>query len=123
MRYLPVLAGLSGFLAVALGAFGAHALKGIFSPYQLSVFKTGNLYHFIHTFALLFSFYAYERTRDSAFKYSSYCFTLGLFFFSGSLYTLAITGKGLFGAITPIGGVLFLSGWLFHTLGEYRTRR
>jgi len=94
------------FLAVGRGAFGAHALKARLSPEMLAIFETGVKYQVYHALALLLL--AALRGPSKA----AWCFTAGIVIFSGSLYILALTGIRKFGAITPIGGVLFLAGWL-----------
>ncbi len=99
------------FLGVALGAFGSHALKGKLSVYAIEIYKTGILYHFIHGFALFLISWIITVSTDPKIHYAGLCFLLGIIFFSGSLYILAITGIKTFGIITPIGGVLFLCGW------------
>lgn len=118
---------LSGFLAVAIGAFGAHGLKNVISPELLVVFETGNKYHFYHSLAALLTFIllVFTETNDSSsqtqkyLKISVWMFLIGILIFSFSLYTLAITGIKILGAITPFGGVSFLIGWLFLGLGMY----
>ncbi|MBI3289623.1 MAG: DUF423 domain-containing protein [Elusimicrobia bacterium] len=100
------------FLAVALGAFGAHALKGRLAPEMLAVFETGVRYQAYHALALLLL--AALRGPSKA----GWCFTAGIIVFSGSLYVLALTGVRQWGAATPIGGLLFLAGWLY--LAFYR---
>ncbi|MDD5302521.1 MAG: DUF423 domain-containing protein [Elusimicrobia bacterium] len=94
------------FLAVGLGAFGAHALKARLSPEMLAIFETGVRYQAYHALALLLL--AALRGPSKA----GWCFTAGIVLFSGSLYLLALTGARKWGAVTPIGGVLFLIGWL-----------
>ncbi len=94
------------FLAVGLGAFGAHALKARLSPEMLVIFETGVRYQVYHALALLLL--ASLRGPSKA----AWCFTAGIVVFSGSLYALALTGTRKWGAVTPIGGVLFLAGWL-----------
>lgn len=94
------------FLAVGLGAFGAHALKARQSPEMLAIFETGVRYQVYHALALLLL--AAVRGPSKA----GWCFTAGIVIFSGSLYLLALTGVKKWGAVTPIGGVLFLIGWL-----------
>lgn len=94
------------FLAVGLGAFGAHALKQRLEPDMLAVFETGVRYQVYHALALLLL--AALRGPHKA----AWCFTAGVVVFSGSLYALALTGVRKWGAITPIGGLLFLAGWL-----------
>lgn len=118
---------LSGFLAVAIGAFGAHGLKNVISPELLVVFETGNKYHFYHSLAALLTFIllVFTETNDSSsqtqkyLKISVWLFLIGILIFSFSLYMLAITGIKILGAITPFGGVSFLIGWLFLGLGMY----
>ncbi|MCJ2375754.1 DUF423 domain-containing protein [Vibrio sp. ZSDZ34] len=123
-----VIGGLLGGLAVILGAFAAHGLKSLLAPYSLEVFQTGVTYHFIHTVAILlcalFSMQASSRTGEKAFHRAAICFIIGILFFSGSLYALAITGVKWFGPITPIGGVMFILGWgLFAHAGYKMTDR
>ncbi len=95
------------FLAVGLGAFGAHALKNRLTPDMLAVFETGVKYQVYHALALLLL--AALRGPSKA----AWCFSAGIVIFSGSLYILALTGVRKWGAVTPIGGLLFLAGWLF----------
>lgn len=103
---------LLGFLSVALGAFGAHALKQKFSDYQLSIFNTGVQYQFFHALALGFVGMLLLRNSEAPLlKSAGYAFGFGVVIFSGSLYLLAFTQVKWLGAITPIGGVSFLVGW------------
>ena len=104
---------LSGFLAVALGAFGAHGLKQKLSHEMMTVYQTGVEYHFYHTLALLtVGVLMYQWEKSSALTVSAVAFTAGIVLFSGSLYLLSISGVRWIGAITPIGGTAFLVGWL-----------
>jgi len=105
------LAGLSGFLSVALGAFGAHALKSRISAEMMAIFQTGNLYHQIHAVALLVVALMTQNSHHSAVIYAGWLFVAGTVVFSGSLYALALTEIRILGAITPIGGLAFLGGW------------
>lgn len=98
------------FLAVALGAFAAHGLKARLTPEMLTIFETGVRYHAYHALALLALGAA--RGPDKA----GWCFLCGIFVFSGSLYVLALTGEKRLGMITPIGGLLFLAGWVLFAL-------
>jgi uncharacterized membrane protein YgdD (TMEM256/DUF423 family) len=100
---------LSGFLAVALGAFGAHALRDRVAPDLLAVFETGARYHLVHAVAIVAL--AFAQDRLPAVRVTCVLFLAGTLFFSGSLYLLAVTGARAWGAVTPIGGVLFLAGW------------
>jgi uncharacterized membrane protein YgdD (TMEM256/DUF423 family) len=98
--------------AVALGAFAAHGLKEVLDAYSLSVFETGVRYQLFHGLAL-FSLGGVELLgRDGQFRVSRLAWTLGICIFSGSLYILALSGVRWWGAITPIGGIMFLVGWL-----------
>jgi uncharacterized membrane protein YgdD (TMEM256/DUF423 family) len=113
-RLFLCIAAVSGFLAVALGAFGSHALRGRLDDYALSVFQTAVQYHFFHTFALL-AVALLCRGEPSPSRWligSGTAFVAGLLIFCGSLYLLSITGQRWLGAVTPIGGLGFLAGWL-----------
>jgi uncharacterized membrane protein YgdD (TMEM256/DUF423 family) len=101
-----------GFLGVALGAFGAHGLKNRLSPEMLEVFDTGVRYHMYHTFAVLIVAAAIGHIGNARLlAMAGWFFFAGILLFSGSLYALALTSVGILGAITPIGGLLFLIGW------------
>ncbi|MFN0067203.1 MAG: DUF423 domain-containing protein [Limisphaerales bacterium] len=104
---LTRVAAVLGFLAVALGAFGAHGLKPVLERHgTLATWDTAVLYHAVHAVALLA---LAARARVPAF--TAWCFVSGLVVFSGSLYLLSVTGVRWLGAITPLGGVAFLVGW------------
>ena len=115
------LAGILGFLGVALGAFGAHGLRARVGPEMIEVWKTGVLYHLFHTLALLAV--AVAAPRIGAAKVVATLFTVGIVIFSGSLYVLVLTGKGWLGAVTPVGGVAFLAGWAALTASAGRVPR
>ncbi len=107
------IAALSGFLAVALGAFGAHALKGKLSPDLMMVYQTAVQYQFYHTLALLaVAMLLMKFPQQLPLIVSGSCFAVGLLLFSGSLYALAFSGVRWLGAITPLGGLAFMLGWL-----------
>ena len=99
------------FLAVGLGAFGAHGLRARLSPDMQAVFETGVRYHMYHSLAILAVALTLGRTGGRLIVLASWLFTAGIVLFSGSLYLLAITGVTTLGAITPIGGLAFLAGW------------
>lgn len=111
---------LSAFLlviAVVLGALGAHTLKSQITPDQLDSFKTGVTYHFYHGLALLLMAILMEVFKKPGLKISAILFTIGIIFFSGSIYMLTtadLTGIHwkIFGPITPIGGLFFIAGWI-----------
>ncbi len=104
------------FLAVALGAFGAHALRARLEPTQLAVYQTGIQYHLIHGLAIIIVgviALARQATGSSSLLTTSgVLFAVGIILFSGSLYLLAMTGIRKLGAITPFGGLFFLAGWI-----------
>ncbi|MCL4160059.1 UNVERIFIED_CONTAM: hypothetical protein GTU68_031117, partial [Idotea baltica] len=104
-------AAISGFLSVALGAFGAHALKATLPPNLLATFHTGVDYQMAHTLAVFAVALAAKEVPRSL-KISGLAFAVGILIFSGSLYLLVFTQQTWLGAITPIGGVCFLVGWL-----------
>lgn len=110
-RTFLLLGAIGGFLSVALGAFGAHALKQILSPGLLEVFHTGVDYQAIHSLALLLTGLLARRFDGRALRLAGWSFASGMLIFSGSLYLLALTDARWFGAITPIGGTLLLFGW------------
>lgn len=116
---LPIGAVL-GFLAVALGAFGAHALKTRLTPDLLAIWKTANEYHVYHALALLLVGLLARTTKVGMLGASATCFLLGVVVFSGSLYILALTNMRWLGAITPIGGLLLLAGWALLATGALR---
>ena len=101
-------------LAVGLGAFGAHGLKDRLDAYSLGIWEKAVFYHFIHSLGVLIVSLLPRTGTFSAGGANSVCWLLatGVLVFSGSLYTLALTGARSLGAITPIGGVCFIAGWL-----------
>lgn len=111
----------SGLLAVAAGAFGAHALRARLDPGMLATFETGARYQMYHALALIGASFAAGRWPGRMVSVAGWCFVVGTVLFSGSLYALALTGQRGFGAITPIGGVAFLAGWLSLALTPTRT--
>ena len=101
-------------LAVVLGAFGAHGLRDRLDAYHMSVYEKAAFYHFIHALGLLTVSFLPKTGTFSEFATNWVCGLLlaGIVIFSGSLYLLAVTGNPMLGAITPIGGVSFIAGWL-----------
>lgn len=103
---------ISAFIAVAAGAFGAHALRARIAPDLLAVFETGNRYQMYHALALFAVATLAARLTDPALpRLAGWLFLAGTVLFSGSLYALALTGTRWLGAITPLGGLCFLGGW------------
>ena len=109
-RFVALGAALSG-IAVAAGAFGAHALRARLSPGDVAVFETGARYQMYHGLALIAVAWVADRWPGPLASAAGWCFLLGIMLFSGSLYALALTGVRGLGAITPLGGVAFLAGW------------
>jgi uncharacterized membrane protein YgdD (TMEM256/DUF423 family) len=104
-------AALLGFLGVLLGAFGAHGLKQRVTPELLAIFNTGVLYHLLHAVALL-SLALYGKTTEKSVTWPAALWLAGIVLFSGSLYVLTLTGVKQLGAVTPLGGLCFLAGWV-----------
>jgi len=122
-RTLYLCAAVAGFTGVALGAFGAHALKGNVTPELLNTFESGARYQMYHAFALCAAAWGWARWRGRLFGVAGGLFVAGIVLFSGSLYLLAVTGTRWLGMITPIGGLAFLGGWAGLALGVYRASR
>ena len=111
-KWVLLFAVSSGFLSVALGAFGAHGLRGRLDPKLMNAFETGVSYQLSHSLVLLMTgllLVIWE--RHWALQYASYAFMAGIVMFCGSLYLLALFGWRLPGPITPLGGLSFLVGW------------
>jgi uncharacterized membrane protein YgdD (TMEM256/DUF423 family) len=106
------LGGIAALLAVALGAFGAHALKNRVPPEMIAVWHTGIEYHLFHALGLLAVGLAAAQLPQSALlRWSGWLMLAGILLFSGSLYALALSGQNWLGAITPAGGLAFLAAW------------
>jgi uncharacterized membrane protein YgdD (TMEM256/DUF423 family) len=126
-KRIIITASIFGALAVGLGAFGAHSLKKILSPEQMDIWHTAVQYHFYHTFALLF-LSTFARFKNKIINFSAYCFSIGIFLFSGSLYLMALknilvtSSANVLGPITPIGGLFFILGWLSLFLAALRDK-
>ena len=111
-RTFGALGALFGLLAVALGAFGAHALKSRIPPEMLSVWHTGVEYHVFHALGLLaVGIVAIHLPGSATLKWSGWLMLAGIALFSGSLYLLALSGERWPGAVTPVGGLAFLASW------------
>lgn len=111
---------LLGFLGVAIGAFGAHALKQKLSSEMLAIFEVGVRYQMYHAIAVLFVALAMMLIKSSWMLPAGWSFVAGTIIFSGSLYILALTGVKAWGAVTPIGGVILLLSWVLLALGAIR---
>lgn len=110
----------SALLAVGAGAFGAHGLRARVTPDLLAVFETAARYQMYHALALLAVAWATTRWPGPWPARAGWLFLIGTFLFSGSLYTLALSGVRWLGAITPLGGAAFLAGWACLVLGALR---
>lgn len=115
MRLWLALAALNGFIAVALGAIGSHALRGTLTPERLGWIDTGLRYHMFHTLALLgvACLFALDGPRNAwPLRIAPWCFTGGIVLFCFGLYLIGLAGLRLPGLIVPTGGILFLAGWI-----------
>lgn len=110
-RVLGACGAASAFVAVAAGAFAAHALRTRMAADLLTVFETAARYQMYHALGILFVAVAYGRWGAAPLLWAGWSFVAGTVIFSGSLYVLALTGTRWLGAITPVGGVCFLAGW------------
>jgi uncharacterized membrane protein YgdD (TMEM256/DUF423 family) len=120
-RTFIAIAAVSGFLGVSLGAFGAHALRGSLEPRDLEIFDTAVRYQLVHAVALLGVGLLWVRWPVAALTASGWFLVAGTLIFSGSLYLLVLTGARWLGAVTPLGGVAFLLGWLLLAWVAVRT--
>ena len=111
-RFFFALGAVSAFVAVAAGAFGAHALKTRLAPDMLAVFEVGVRYQMYHAFALIVCAWAATKWPGTLVNTSGWLFVAGTIVFSGSLYTLSLSGVRWLGAITLLGGFAFLAGWI-----------
>jgi uncharacterized membrane protein YgdD (TMEM256/DUF423 family) len=110
-----------GFLGVAMGAFGAHALEATLRANEReSTFATATQYHLVHALALLAVAWTATRWQDNLVSWAGYLFVLGIVLFSGSLYALSVSNQRWLGAITPLGGLAFLAGWVCLGLAAWR---
>jgi uncharacterized membrane protein YgdD (TMEM256/DUF423 family) len=104
-------------LGVAIGAFGAHGLRGRIDEYSMNIYERAVMYHFIHALGLLF---VSTLQPNTCVKWSAWLMLAGIVLFSGSLYVLAITGVRILGAITPFGGVAFIAAWIVLAVSSLR---
>lgn len=111
-RTFVALGALLGGAAVALGAFGAHALRASLSPRDLEIFETGVRYQMYHALALILVGMLWAYRPQASLIAAGWLFAAGIAVFSGSLYLLVITNTRWLGAVTPLGGVAFILGWL-----------
>lgn len=111
-KVMVALGALFGFLGVAAGAFGAHALEDRLDPRMLEIFETGARYQMYHALALVLIGLLAHVSPRAGFEHAGWAMVAGIVIFSGSLFALALTGVKVLGAITPIGGTALLVGWV-----------
>jgi uncharacterized membrane protein YgdD (TMEM256/DUF423 family) len=110
-RTFMLIGAVSALIGVGFGAFGAHGLRAKTSPEMLAVFETGVRYQMYHALAVLIVALALARLDGALMRSAGWLFTAGTILFCGSLYGIVLTGTTGLGAITPVGGLLFLAGW------------
>jgi uncharacterized membrane protein YgdD (TMEM256/DUF423 family) len=119
-RRIGMLGAIFALLAVALGAFGAHGLRAVLSSGELATFETGVRYQMYHALALLLVAARHQGGGSVLGRVAGWAFTVGILLFSGSLYTLVLAGLPWMGAVTPLGGVAFLVGWIALAWGFFK---
>lgn len=116
MKKITLIAGLLGFTAVALGAFGAHALaERLAASGHEDAWRTAVLYHLVHAVAIYVT--AISAPQGRSFQLAAWFWAVGILLFSGSLYCLSLGGPSWLGPVTPLGGLAFLGGWVVVALG------
>lgn len=115
-----IFASVAGFLAVALGAFGAHALKASLTPELLASWHTAVQYQFIHALALLFVGLVMMAQPSALATASAIAFILGIVLFSGSIYALVLSGPRILGPVTPLGGLCLMLGWVLLAICTFK---
>ncbi|HKK13029.1 MAG TPA: DUF423 domain-containing protein [Gammaproteobacteria bacterium] len=120
-RVFLLLGAINGALAVLLGAFGAHGLRGHLPPGMMEVYHTANQYHFYHALGLLaVGMAAFQMPESAALRWSGWLMLAGIVLFSGSLYALSVSGVRWLGIITPFGGTAFIIAWLLLAVAVWR---
>lgn len=121
MKVFIVIGAINAFLAVALGAFGAHGLADKLEPKYLEIWKTGVTYQMFHATGILIAGVLLGKVAGSSlFSWSGWLMLIGIILFSGSLYVLSVTKISILGAITPLGGVGFLAAWILMIIGAVK---
>lgn len=121
MRLFLLLGSINMALSIALGAFGAHGLKGKVSEKMIANWNTGAHYHMIHAIGLLIVGILISKAHNAGmFTTSGWLMLAGIILFSGSLYVMALTGITKLGAITPLGGLSFIIGWVLFSIAAYK---
>ncbi|ACN13231.1 conserved hypothetical protein [Desulforapulum autotrophicum HRM2] len=119
-RVFFIIGALSAFIGVAAGAFGAHGLKSRMNTEMLSVFEVGVRYQMYHAFALIIAAGVQSKWPSTLITTGGWLFVIGTILFSGSLYLMSVTEVRWLGAITPLGGLAFLAGWVCMAWGAWR---
>jgi uncharacterized membrane protein YgdD (TMEM256/DUF423 family) len=119
-RTLFIAGCISALVSVAAGAFGAHGLKDRISKDLLNVFEVAARYQMYHAFALIAAAWAYSQWHNNLSSWAGWSFIAGTILFSGSLYLMSFTGIKWLGAITPIGGLLFMVGWVMLAISAWK---
>lgn len=120
-KVLLVLGALNALVGVALGAFGAHGLRGRLTPERLEVWQTAVQYQLVHALGLLLvGVVVVQLGQGGVLRWSGWLMFGGILLFSGSLYVLCLTGTRWLGMVTPLGGLLFLAAWVVFVLGVWR---
>jgi uncharacterized membrane protein YgdD (TMEM256/DUF423 family) len=123
-RTFLILGAANAALAVLLGAFGAHSLKTHLATEMMAVYQTGLQYHLFHALGLLAVGFALKQIGDSAWlRWSGWLMLAGIFIFSGSLYLLSITGLRWSSAVTPLGGIAFITAWVLFAVAVVKSAR
>ena len=121
MKTFIIVGAINAFLAVALGAFGAHGLKDKVEPYYLDIWKTGVTYQMFHALGIIaVAMLLGKSAASSLFTWSGWLMLIGIVLFSGSLYVLTLTKISPLGIITPFGGVAFLTAWILMIIGAMK---
>lgn len=121
MKVFIIIGAINAFLAVALGAFGAHGLANKLEPKYLDIWKTGVTYQMFHALGILaVAILIGKAASSSLFSWSGWLMLIGIILFSGSLYVLSVTQINIIGFITPFGGVAFLAAWILMMIGAVK---
>lgn len=121
MKVFVIIGAINAFIAVSLGAFGAHGLADKLEPKYLDIWKTGVTYQMFHAFGILaVALLLGKAASSSLFSWSGWLMLIGIILFSGSLYVLSLTRINLVGIITPFGGVSFLAAWILMIIGAVK---
>ena len=119
-RFFAGAGAVAAMIGVIVGAFGAHGLESRVTPADLDIFETGVRYHMYHALGLFAVAWAASRWPSGATTLAGWLLIVGIVVFSGSLYTLVLTGQRWLGAVTPLGGLCFMAGWLCLALAAWR---